>query len=165
MFYFFFLQALENCPQELENSPQAEPQVVSDNCSSDYDESFLDDFSDTDSCHENQVAKIVFHLPFISWLANFFGAIVWICLDQGKTSLEVVHMHAHAVVCVCSWNKKDPSFVGERTNAHEDEESARPLLLRRVNLHHILVIGALLHGDWILCFHLVLFIWHVHNKR
>ncbi|RVW46557.1 DNA (cytosine-5)-methyltransferase DRM2 [Vitis vinifera] len=54
LFYYYFLQALENCPQELENSPQAEPQVVSDNCSSDYDESFLDDFSDTDSCHENQ---------------------------------------------------------------------------------------------------------------
>uniref|UniRef100_F6HUY5 DNA (cytosine-5-)-methyltransferase n=1 Tax=Vitis vinifera TaxID=29760 RepID=F6HUY5_VITVI len=52
--YLLTYSALENCPQELENSPQAEPQVVSDNCSSDYDESFLDDFSDTDSCHENQ---------------------------------------------------------------------------------------------------------------
>lgn len=52
--YLLTYSALENCPQELENSPQAEPQVGSDNCSSDYDESFLDDFSDTDSCHENQ---------------------------------------------------------------------------------------------------------------
>uniref|UniRef100_A0A5B7ACD5 DNA (cytosine-5-)-methyltransferase n=1 Tax=Davidia involucrata TaxID=16924 RepID=A0A5B7ACD5_DAVIN len=38
----------------LENSPQKQQHVDSDHCSSEYDESFLDDLSDTDSWSENE---------------------------------------------------------------------------------------------------------------
>ena len=98
------MQALENCPQELKDSPQAEPQVESDNCSSDYDESFLDDLSDTDSCTQNRVVKIVIHLPFISSLANFLELLYECVQIKGVSLLEAVCMHTHVDVCVCSWN-------------------------------------------------------------
>lgn len=45
-----------NSPQQLEcvNSPQQPQCISSDQCSSDYDETFLDDLSDSDSWSESE---------------------------------------------------------------------------------------------------------------
>lgn len=62
------LQAIEDSPQEqqIETAP-----VVYDNCISDYEENFSDDFSDFDSDSDSEVS---YSFCFFSWLRqlNFF---------------------------------------------------------------------------------------------
>lgn len=137
MFLFFLIlfQALEDDPQELENCSQAEPQVEPDDHSSDYDGRLSDDFSDTGSCHDNEVTKIVLHLSFNCWLENLFGATVCVCSDQAKVSLEEVCMHAWAVVCVYGTRK---IFLFGKNKSSGGCRGLKAFSSQTSKLHHIL---------------------------